>query len=82
MSRSAKALARLQAKPADFTWSELAAIMDSFGYLARSGDGSSRKFIHPSTGAVLMMHEPHPGSILKAYQVRAALKFLTQEGHL
>jgi hypothetical protein len=27
-----------------------------------------------------MMHEPYPGNILKAYQVRAALDLLRAEG--
>ncbi|MGA2185676.1 MAG: hypothetical protein ABSH47_21875 [Bryobacteraceae bacterium] len=28
------------------------------------------------------LHRPHPGSILKAYQLREVLTHLKQEGHL
>jgi hypothetical protein len=28
------------------------------------------------------MHQPHPAKILKAYQVREAIRFLKQEGHI
>ena len=82
MSRSAKALERLKSAPRDFTWSEIETVMSHFGYELRRTGGSGRKFIHPETKATLMLHEPHPGSILKAYQVKDAIKFLTQEKHL
>jgi hypothetical protein len=41
--------------------------------------GSGRKFIRRETGALLMMHEPHPGNILKTYQVKAVLAHLKRE---
>jgi predicted RNA binding protein YcfA (HicA-like mRNA interferase family) len=82
MSKAEKLLRRIQTKPKDFTWKELAALLAGFGFELRSGSGSIRKFMHPHTTAVLMMHEPHPGSILKAYQIRAALDLLKQERHI
>ncbi len=82
MSRQEKLLRRVQGKPRDFTWSELATLLGSFGFELHTGSGSSRNFIHPATKAVLMMHEPHPGSILKAYQVRAAIDLLMSEGYI
>ena len=56
--------------------------MKSYGFVLHARSGSSRKWIHTRTQAALMMHEPHPGSILKSYQVRAALEFLKSEGYL
>ena len=80
MSKQEKLLKRLQSSPKDFRWDELVTLLTALGWTAYSGKGSSRKFVHPATGVVLMMHEPHPGSILKSYQVRAVLDLLRQEG--
>jgi hypothetical protein len=82
MSKLEKLIARLLGKPADFTWRELQTLMKALGYELRTTGGSGRKFLNPSTGATLFMHEPHPSSILKAYQVRAVVQFLGQEGRL
>jgi hypothetical protein len=53
--------------------------MTALGFQLKTTGGSGRKFIDPSTGAVMFLHEPHPSRILKAYQVRAAVQFLRQE---
>jgi hypothetical protein len=82
MSRQEKLQKRLVSKPKDFTWAELTALMQTFSYEVKRSGGSGRKFVHPGTGATLFVHEPHPGKILKSYQVRDAVVFLTQEGHL
>ena len=82
MSKAEKLLKRFQGRPKDFTWNELSTLFAYFGFELRAGGGSSRKFIHAQTGAILMMHEPHPGSILRAYQVRAAVDLLKQEGYI
>jgi hypothetical protein len=82
MTKRQKLIERLQSRPTDFEWPELKPLMESFGYELSTAGGSGRKFIHPQTRATLFMHEPHPGKILKAYQVREAIRFLKQEGHL
>ena len=82
MSRKDKALNRLLTKPADFLWSELVTVMGSLSYELKSTGGSGRKFIHPLTHATHFIHEPHPSKVLKAYQVRDAITFLTREGHI
>lgn len=80
MSKRQKALQRLLTKPTDFTWSELRSVMESFGYELKVTGGSGRKFVRPE--AAFVIHEPHPYKLLKAYQVRAVIEFLTKEGHL
>lgn len=82
MAKIEKALKRLCSKPSDFEWGELKAIMEHFGFELKTGGGSGRKFIRPDTGAAHFMHEPHPSSVLKAYQVRDAVDFLTREGYI
>ncbi|HMF74295.1 MAG TPA: type II toxin-antitoxin system HicA family toxin [Bryobacteraceae bacterium] len=79
MSKREKLLQRLLTKPTDFTWAELVAVMEGFGYELKKTGGSGRKFIHPKTAATAFLHEPHPGKILKAYQIRDILSHLKQE---
>lgn len=52
MSQREKALARLKAKPKDFTWDELEAVMEWFGYKQLMGSGSRRKFYREETKGV------------------------------
>ncbi len=82
MAKLQKIIARLQSRPSDFTWAELKQIMQAFGYELKTSGGSGRKFIHSDSKATLFMHEPHPGKILKAYQVKDAIHFLKQEKHI
>lgn len=80
MSKRQKALQRLLKKPTDFTWSELKTIMESFGYELKMTGGSGRKFV--KNEAAFVIHEPHPYKLLKTYQIRAIIEFLTKEGEL
>ncbi|HEX6770788.1 MAG TPA: type II toxin-antitoxin system HicA family toxin [Acidobacteriaceae bacterium] len=79
MSKREKLLARLNSKPKDFTWDELVSVMKACGYELTTTGGSGRKFIDHETGATAFLHEPHPGNILKAYQIRDILSHLEQE---
>jgi predicted RNA binding protein YcfA (HicA-like mRNA interferase family) len=82
MAKIEKILRRLSSKPADFEWNEFKAIMEHLGFELRTTGGSGRKFIHPETGAAHFIHEPHPSKVLKTYQVRDVVAFLTKEGYL
>lgn len=79
MAKLQKAVARLLAKPVDYTWDELLSLMIALGYEVRTSGGSGRKFFDPATKALFFLHEPHPSKILKAYQVRAVIQFLRRE---
>ena len=82
MAKIEKLLKRLSSKPADFGWDEFKSVMQHLGFELRTTGGSGRKFIHRETGAAHFIHEPHPSKVLKAYQVRDAVAFLTKEGYL
>jgi predicted RNA binding protein YcfA (HicA-like mRNA interferase family) len=82
MSQYEKLLDRLKQKPKDFTWSELKTLLAGLGYKQELGRGSRRKFVHEKTAAIISLHEPHPGKILKAYQVKEVLAHLKEEKHL
>lgn len=79
MSKHDKLLKRLGSRPKDFAWSDLVALMTSLSYEMEKASGSGRKFIQPTTGATLYIHEPHPAKLLKSYQVRDAIDFLKGE---
>jgi hypothetical protein len=79
MSQKEKAIARLKAKPKDFTWDELEAVMEGFGYKQLTGSGSRRKFYREETRSLISLHQPHPGRILKAYQIRDLLNHLKEQ---
>ena len=82
MTRRDKLLARLRAKPKDFTWDELIRLLAALGYSeAKTGKtgGSRRRFVHP-TAPVIVLHKPHPGNIVKTYVIDEVLDLLTEEG--
>jgi hypothetical protein len=82
VSKLQKSLRRLLSKPTDFRWSELKTLMDGFEYEMKTTGGSGRKFTKPGTASSFVIHEPHPQSILKAYQVREFIDYLRQEGKI
>lgn len=74
-----KLLVRLLSRPTDFTWDELIKILRHFGYkeLKKGKTGGSRRKFADETKHLINLHQPHPGKILKRYQIDlvvAALK--------
>lgn len=82
MSRQEKLLTRLLSKPKDFTWDELTKLLGSFEYEQLNGKGSRRKFVHAATGTLIIIHEPHPQNILKAYAIKDIICKLKESGHI
>lgn len=79
MSKKDKLLQRFLEFPTDFRWEELVALLQGLGFEVLSGTGSRRKFFHPRYSRVLIVHEPHPGNIVKRYvlqQIATTLKEL------
>jgi HicA toxin of bacterial toxin-antitoxin, len=84
MARQDKLLARFRRQPADFTWDELVRLLRSFGYEAESKgrtSGSRVRFTRPDCPSI-NLHRPHPGSIVRRYQLRDVQQFLIAEGWL
>jgi len=72
MSKNEKLIRRFLSKPKDFTYSELLALLSSFGYEEiKKGKtaGSRRAFANAATKHIIRLHKPHPGNILKRYQI-------------
>lgn len=82
MTRRDKLLARFRGRPKDFTWDELTRLLESFGYregaTGKTG-GSRRRFVHDTAPAILL-HKPHPGTIVKVYVIDQVLRVLAEEG--
>jgi hypothetical protein len=79
-----KLVERLLSSPKDFTWNELVRVLSNLGFEELSGgktSGSRRKFADRSNN-ILSLHKPHPGNILKTYQVKQVVNFLINRGHL
>jgi predicted RNA binding protein YcfA (HicA-like mRNA interferase family) len=77
MSKSEKLIARLLTYPKDFTYSELKAVLISLGYVEVQGAGSRVCF--QSTTHKIKLHKPHPGNILKQYQIALIIDELKKE---
>ncbi len=83
MSRHEKLLARLLQHPlaTDFRWAELVTLLEGYDcVLHESGGGSSHKYFVHDSGKKLNTFRPHPGGIMKPYQLRATRKFLLDLG--
>lgn len=79
MASSEKLLERFRSVPADFTWDELKRVLAQFGYAEQKGKGSRRKF-KADRRPTLILHEPHPGKIVKQYALRYVRETLENEG--
>lgn len=84
MSQLEKLKDRFKKKPRDFSWDELERLLAVCGYEqvgpGKTG-GSRQRFLHPN-GSIISLHQPHPGNILKRYQIEQILEILTEEGLL
>ncbi|GHU78700.1 hypothetical protein FACS1894145_1310 [Bacteroidia bacterium] len=58
---------RLLSYPKDFTYSELKTLLLFFGYNEIQGAGSRVCFVKEEHK--IKLHKPHPGNILKRYQL-------------
>ncbi|MCL1952887.1 MAG: type II toxin-antitoxin system HicA family toxin [Oscillospiraceae bacterium] len=84
MSKKEKLIKRLLSRPKDFTFEELVTLLGLLGYEPDKGGktgGSRVKFVNTRSDA-LWQHRPHPGNILKAYQVKDVIDNLTERGLL
>jgi len=77
MSKAEKILLRLLAKPNDFSYSELKTVLGMFGYI--EVQGSCSRVCFKNNTHKIKLHKPHPGSILKQYQLDLILEELQKQ---
>ena len=67
--------------PGDLRWSALVSILGYLGYQQFSNGmtgGSRRRFINMD-GKAILIHEPHPGKIVKKYVIRLIIEQCKEE---
>ncbi len=69
MTTRDKLINRFISKPADFTNAELARLLSLFGYTEVQGTGSRVVFVNGTNNRKIKLHKPHPGKILRRYQL-------------
>jgi hypothetical protein len=77
MSKAEKILQRLLAKPKNFSYTELKTVLALFGYTEEQGAGSRVCF--KASKHKIKLHKPHPGNILKQYQLDLVIEELKKQ---
>ncbi len=82
VSKRDKLLIRFKTLPTDFTWLELKAMLEGLGFTeSQAGKTSgSRVRFYQNNHPPIMLHKPHPGNILKQYQMKYIKEYLQNEG--
>jgi len=83
MSKREKLIKRLVERPRDFTYDEAKALLSQNGYEEDNRgrtSGSRVAFIHTDTKHIIRLHKPHPGNILKLYQIDELIETLRKQG--
>ena len=85
MSRREKLLKRFLSKPADFRFDGMERSLTDLGYeKMRAGKtaGSRLAYVHKESGHIIRLHRPHPGKVMKRYQLDLVEEALKEKGDL
>jgi hypothetical protein len=82
MTKAEKLRNRFLTRPTDFTYNELVRLLGSMGYNEQQGSGSRVVFYNEEIKHHIKLHRPHPGNILKRYQVELVIQELKTNGLL
>ncbi len=83
MTKRDKLIDRFKSLPKDFSWDELVRMLSHFGFeVDNKGKTSGSRISFHKGEVVVILHKPHPGNILKPYQLRQVKELLTKEGLL
>ncbi len=85
MSRHQKLITRFLEKPRDFTYDELATLLQGFGYQkvnVGKTSGSRTAFFNEELKNIIRLHKPHPSNVLKRYQLNDVERELKRKGFL
>jgi len=79
-----KKIERLKSCPKDYTYAELTSVSKSLGYneMTKGATSGSRVAFIDSQKNIIQLHKPHPGNIVKMYQLRQVIDTLTERGLL
>lgn len=80
MTKAEKLLNRFLSRPNDFTYTELLRLLSRLGYIEQEGSGSRVVFSNESINHNIKLHKPHPGNLLKRYQIDLIIQELKSNG--
>lgn len=84
MAKIDKLIARFLSNPKDLEWNELCTILSHYGYSEHTGGktgGSRRRFVDADK-TIIWLHKPHPGTIVKHYQIKEVIAHLKERGRI
>jgi hypothetical protein len=76
-------LRRFLTRPADFRFDEMSRLLKGCGYEEMTygkTKGSRVAFINKTSGHIIRLHRPHPGNVLKRYQMDLVEEALRAKG--
>ncbi len=85
MSRRDKLLRRFLSKPSDFGFDEMNRLLSDLGYKRMPTGktaGSRLAYVHKESGHIIRLHRPHPGKVMKGYQLDLVEEALRSRGML
>jgi len=83
MSKKDKLLVRLLNRPLDFKYDNLITLLAQLGYHEDNRgrtSGSRVAFVNDKTKHTIRLHKPHPGNLLKKYQIDLLIEVLRSQG--
>ena len=83
MSKKDKLIEKLLKRPSDFEYDEVRTLLGRLGYKEDNrghSSGSRVAFINSQTKHIIRLHKPHPGSVLKNYQLEQIIEELEIQG--
>lgn len=82
MTKAEKLHNRFLSRPKDFTYSELLRLLRNLGYKEEQGSGSRVVFSNDHNKHHIKLHKPHPGNVLKRYQIDLIIQELKSKNLL
>jgi hypothetical protein len=82
MSKEEKLRKRLFKNPKDSTYKELKSLLAYYNYdehKAGHTSGSRIAVINQATKHIIRLHKPHPGNMMKSYQVKEIIEILKDQ---
>jgi hypothetical protein len=83
MGRKGKQIQRLLSSPKDYTYAEMKQLLIGLGYAEDNvgkTSGSRVSFYNAKTRGIIKTHKPHPGNVLRAYQIKKLIQALREQG--
>ena len=84
MGRKEKLRERFKKMPSDFTFDEMLALLEGYGYEKgeKGRTSGSRIIFKNGDKRPIMLHKPHPGNIVKGYAMKQVYDDLKEAGFI